>query len=263
MTQRQHTANIVLPWLPLGLPCRYIHSQKLFHRDLKPGNVLLTRSLKAKVADFGMARCEDTQVSEKSFKSTEVFMPPEVFPDKGNPQFGYYTDSFSFGCLILYILTYELPVPLPQYIIDHEEDECKGTRTEIERRQPYIDSVIECREAVPFMHIIKWCLSDKYSERPKFDEIHKELSSYNQNYLDDAWVAQNLQDGIDAANTNVTTNHVMQNVAALGHFIKAYSPLPIMADATQWVQKNWIVWCFLFMVLCMIAFVLGKMFQLH
>ena len=35
---------------------KYIHSAKVFHRDLKPKNILANSDCKLKVCDFGLAR---------------------------------------------------------------------------------------------------------------------------------------------------------------------------------------------------------------
>ena len=37
------------------LCCRYIHNQKIIHRDLKLGNMLLNDTMHVKIADFGLA----------------------------------------------------------------------------------------------------------------------------------------------------------------------------------------------------------------
>jgi len=34
---------------------RYIHSQRVIHRDLKLGNMLLNEAMELKIADFGLA----------------------------------------------------------------------------------------------------------------------------------------------------------------------------------------------------------------
>lgn len=34
---------------------QYIHGQKIIHRDLKLGNMLLNSSMELKIADFGLA----------------------------------------------------------------------------------------------------------------------------------------------------------------------------------------------------------------
>jgi mitogen-activated protein kinase 1/3 len=35
---------------------KYMHSASVLHRDLKPGNILLSKDLEVKICDFGLAR---------------------------------------------------------------------------------------------------------------------------------------------------------------------------------------------------------------
>lgn len=35
--------------------CKYIHHQRIIHRDLKLGNMLLNDGMQVKIADFGLA----------------------------------------------------------------------------------------------------------------------------------------------------------------------------------------------------------------
>lgn len=41
------------------LAIRYVHEKKILHRDLKAGNVFLTKSGIVKIGDFGIARVLD------------------------------------------------------------------------------------------------------------------------------------------------------------------------------------------------------------
>ncbi len=70
------------------------------HRDLKPGNILLTKNVFAKICDFGF-----TKLQSKIKKTRDVGTP--IYNDP-NVKKGYYTkkcDVFSLGLIIHYIFT--------------------------------------------------------------------------------------------------------------------------------------------------------------
>lgn len=60
---------------------RYIHSLGIYHLDLTPSNVLLTRSFRAKIAEFGIAEGDEETDVGKATKTTATndFMPPEAY----------------------------------------------------------------------------------------------------------------------------------------------------------------------------------------
>jgi serine/threonine protein kinase len=59
----------------------YMHANGVLHRDIKPGN-LLRLSGHAKVADFGLARLQESQLMSATFCGTPVYMAPEVWQGK-------------------------------------------------------------------------------------------------------------------------------------------------------------------------------------
>jgi hypothetical protein len=59
----------------------YMHGKGVLHRDIKPAN-LLRLSGHAKVADFGLARLQESQVMTATFCGTPVYMAPEVWQGK-------------------------------------------------------------------------------------------------------------------------------------------------------------------------------------
>ena len=54
---------------------RYIHSKAIIHRDIKLNNIFLTKSLQAKLGDFGLSKLIDIA---KSRCGTPYYMAPEV-----------------------------------------------------------------------------------------------------------------------------------------------------------------------------------------
>ncbi len=78
-----------------------MHTRGLVHRDLKPGNAMLTSAGVVKLADFGLARAVsphriDTVTTERTVVGTPYYMPPEqMFGDAAGPG----ADVYALACV--------------------------------------------------------------------------------------------------------------------------------------------------------------------
>ena len=87
----------------------YAHKQGIVHRDIKPGNVMVSKDGTVKVVDFGIARVlENSRTQTGMLIGTFAYMPPEVFNGEHADE---RSDIFSFGVLLYELFAYKHPFP--------------------------------------------------------------------------------------------------------------------------------------------------------
>jgi len=132
----------------------YAHQMGVIHRDIKPGNLILTHDGSARIADFGIARMESSNLTvDGQFIGTPNFMSPEQIT--GQPLDGR-SDLFSLGVVLFTLLTGQRP-----YIADTMH---QVTRMIVEEPAP-IPSIVD--EGVPtaFNPIVVKCLDREPDRR--------------------------------------------------------------------------------------------------
>lgn len=87
----------------------HAHRQGIIHRDLRPGNVLITEQGMVKVADFGTSRFLEIAAHGTTVIGSPPYMAPEQFQGKAV----FASDLYSLGVTMYQMVTGTLPYQTP------------------------------------------------------------------------------------------------------------------------------------------------------
>lgn len=122
-----------------ALALDHAHRKGLIHRDVKPGNLLLTSDGRIKLLDLGLARFVQDQVPAGNATMAGVgmgtpdYMAPEQFRDARSADVR--SDIYCLGCTLYHLLTGHVPFPTDSVSAKYEKHE-RENATPIEEKCP-------------------------------------------------------------------------------------------------------------------------------
>ena len=165
----------ILHDIALGL--YHLHSQTppIVHRDLSANNVLLTPNMTAKISDLGVAKILNLTPQQMSRMTrtpgTAAYMPPEAM--RANPRYDTTIDEFSYGILMIHVLSGRWPLPLREPVCVNPENRAQLLPvSEAERRDEYLRDI---GNAHPLMDLILRCVSNDPEQRATAAEMVQQM----------------------------------------------------------------------------------------
>ena len=155
---------------------KYAHSKDIVHRDIKPGNILISKRGEIKLADFGIA--SDNEEKENNLTQTGValgtpaYMPPEQFEDSANVD--NRADIYALGIMLYEMVTGTKPYP-GTFSLETLNTIKKGKY--ISPRK--IDKTIPTKIAKLINKMIKPKAKNRYQN---IDSVLKEVKKYLKHY---------------------------------------------------------------------------------
>lgn len=139
----------------------FLHENRIIHRDLKSGNILVTRKDEIKLCDFGLAQIKIKSASvsmDTRCVGTIRWMAPELLTLR--PRYSPKSDMYALG-MVMWEIASRNTIPFAEVADNAVIMECvkKGWREEIPKETPS-----------DYTEMIKQCWKEKPEDRP---EAHK------------------------------------------------------------------------------------------
>jgi tetratricopeptide (TPR) repeat protein len=156
----------------------FAHERHVVHRDLKPGNILVTADGTPRVTDFGLAKRlgaapEGNQTESGALLGTPSYMAPEQASAR-NREVGPTTDVYALGAVL-----YELLTGRPPFRGDTRDE----TLRQILHEEPIAPSRLQPRLARDLETVCLKCLEKEPARRyPSVAELEEDLGRFLENH---------------------------------------------------------------------------------
>ena len=157
---------------------KFLHDQDppVMHRDLTANNILVNKSMDAKITDLGLATALEAINSQRlsTAPGSLAHMPPEAL--QSNPVYSTKLDIFSFGCVSLHTLTQQFPMPTDRFESSQLNKETFLKISECRRRWQYMEKIKD--DYTYLVYLISCCIKDQPEYRPDADQVCKWIEDY-------------------------------------------------------------------------------------
>jgi len=169
-THKNLTEDDILPIIvPILDALTEIHTQHIYHRDIKPDNIIMREDGVPLLIDFGAAKASDQQGSKASSFNprTASYAAPEQ-KTSISKYIGPYTDLYAIGALLHKVVTGKTPPTADDRSISRDNEDK-------DLYEPLADKTIK-GFSKEFLASIDWCLEFKGKDRPQSaKELQKAL----------------------------------------------------------------------------------------
>lgn len=163
----------------------YLHNNHHVHRDVKSANILLDEKFVAKISDFGLTRASakrtSTTIMTERIVGTRAYMAPEALRGEITQK----SDVFSFGVVLLEILSGFPPADEnrePQFLMEvrydiDDEDEELTLESFLDKKM----GDVELCQAETIYTLACNCLLERKNRRPVIKQVRLELAGVVKN----------------------------------------------------------------------------------
>lgn len=150
-----------------------MHRRNIYHGDLKPNNIMLSKSGNVKIIDYGLAWIKGQD--KQRIQGTPEYMAPEQVKKVVNEK----TDIFNFGATMYRLLTWHY---IPQAIAPGQNSMPLDEETWKRNFKPVLERNPKCPKSLA--KLVEHCLAFRPAYRPEtMSEVHDELAAMVAKYV--------------------------------------------------------------------------------
>ena len=186
---------------------KYLHSNNILHRDIKPDNILLDENMTAKITDFGISAIylnnnnnikinkANILVMNNTIIGHKDYIPPEMI--EGN-KYDFKVDIFSLGLTLFNLMSFNLPF---NSIIKNKD--------EIERNLN--ENIINQLYSLQLRNLVLMMINENPNKRPNAFEAYNLLMNIEQNNQNILAFQNNQSRNFQNNNNNISNFQQLQN----------------------------------------------------